>query len=78
MKITSVVPNQGEVQTEEKTIFCSYGTPVAAWISGRGCIQTAEKFGRTSRHINQWLEARGLDPETVPSVPQAELDALLK
>ena len=56
MKINVIGANQTLVHLPVGTILFSYETPVAAYVSGRGYIRTAEKFSKTtSKHINQWL-----------------------
>jgi hypothetical protein len=54
------------------SILFSYETPVAAYVSGKGYVRTAERFSKTtSKHINQWLDGR-----TAEVVPQSEIEAL--
>ena len=49
------------------SILFSYETPVAAYVSGKGYVRTAERFSKTtSKHINQWLD--GANAEVVPQV----------
>ena len=60
--------------SDDRQILQSYGTTVAAFIPGRGYLQTDTKFSRTtSRHITQWIG------ELLPyatTVPHAELISL--
>lgn len=67
MKINVIGANQTLVHLPVGTILFSYETPVAAYVSGRGYIRTAEKFSKTtSKHINQWLG--GANAEVVPQI----------
>lgn len=67
MKINVIGANQTLVHLPVGTILFSYETPVAAYVSGRGYVRTAEKFSKTtSKHINQWLD--GANAEVVPQV----------
>lgn len=67
MKINVIGANQTLVHLPVGTILFSYETPVAAYVSGRGYVRTAEKFSKTtSKHINQWLG--GAIAEVVPQI----------
>lgn len=67
MKINVIGANQTLVHLPVGTILFSYETPVAAYVSGRGYVRTAEKFSKTtSKHINQWLG--GANAEVVPQI----------
>lgn len=46
--------------SDGRIICWSYGVPVAAFIPGRGYVQTAKKYSSTtSKHANQFTERRG-------------------
>lgn len=67
VKLINLGSNKNLVALPNATILFSYETPVAAYISGRGYVRTAEKFSKTtSKHINQWLN--GATAEVVPQV----------
>ena len=73
LKLQPIGPNQTLVHMFVGTILFSYETPVAAYISGRGYVRTAEKFSKTtSKHINAWLEGVA----NVEVIPQSEIEAL--
>ena len=63
MKLNPIAANQNEVVLNNgDTIFFSYRTPVAAYLSDKGYVRT-EKFWSvtTSRHINKWLNGTNAD-----------------
>ena len=51
-------PNCNEViDSKGTTVLISYRTPVAAFIPGKGVIQTSKRWSNTtSRHISKWLK----------------------
>ena len=72
MTLRQVGSNMTLLRFHGKEIFFSYETPVAAWVSGRGYIQTDHYYSKTTRkHISMWLEGRSAE-----TVPQAEIDQL--
>ena len=74
MKLNVIGANQTLVHLPVGSILFSYETPVAAYVSGRGYVRTAEKFSKTtSKHINQFLN--GANAEVVP---QSEIEDLLE
>ena len=80
LKIKNLAPNQTELHLgDDLTVFFSYETPVAAWVSGKGYMRTEEKYSRTtSKHITNWLRrATGQGNYPALSVPQYQIDALV-
>jgi hypothetical protein len=73
MKLDKTGPNTTELTLANgTTVFFSYKTPVAAFVSGRGLLRTDTRYSvTTSKHLNQWLDGRD-----ATEVPQAELDSL--
>ena len=72
LKLNVIGPNQTLVHLHVGSILFSYETPVAAYVSGRGYVRTAQKFSNTtSKHINKWLD--GCNAEVIP---QSEIEAL--
>ena len=74
MKLNPIAANQNEVVLNNgDTIFFSYRTPVAAYLSDKGYVRT-EKFWSvtTSRHINKWLNGTNAD-----EIAQEELNKLV-
>jgi hypothetical protein len=58
MKIKSIGKNQTEIHIENKIIFISYETPVAAWIDGQ-FFKTDKKWSTTtSKHIDAWIDGK--------------------
>jgi hypothetical protein len=74
MKLTPLGPNTTELDLADgSTVMFSYKTPVAAYVMGRGFIQSEQHYSATTtRHLRKWLDGR--DAETVP---QTELDRLV-
>lgn len=72
MKLKSIGSNQTVVTKADGTeVLYSYSTPVAAFIPGRGMVQTSTKYSTTtSRHVNKWGAGNA------PKVDQSELDNL--
>jgi len=67
IKLVPLAPNMTRLDLPSGTVLFSYETPVAAYVSGRGFIRTAQKYSKTTtKHINQWLS--GADAEVVPQV----------
>jgi len=67
LKLVPIGSNVTLLHLPVGTVLFSYQTPVAAYVSGRGYIRTAEKFSKTTtKHINKWLD--GCNAETVPQV----------
>lgn len=77
MTIKTVFPNQTELTLANgDTVFFSYETPVAAFVSGKGILRTKETFSRTTtKHINAFIQ-RTNPKATVTIVPQAEIEKL--
>ena len=75
MKLNPIATNQTEVELASGVVvFFSYKTPVAAYIPGRGYIQTNYRWSKTTTgHINKWLKDAG----EVKTVPQSEIDGLV-
>lgn len=74
MKINVIGANQTLVHLPVGTVLFSYETPVAAYVSGRGYVRSAEKFSKTtSKHVNQWLGAVNAEV-----ISQSELENLLE
>ena len=82
MDLRTLGPNQRELTLRDGTkILFSYDTPVAAYIPGRGFVRTDAYYSKTStRHVNQWLEARTAHnaPRPVDGIPAAELAEIVK
>lgn len=78
LSLRQIAPNQTLVCTEKATILFSYRVPVAAYLpSERRCIRTEKRYSvTTSKHINKWLAT--YSHLLVDTVPQAEIDALLR
>jgi hypothetical protein len=73
MKIKSIGKNQTEIHIENKVIFISYETPVAACIDGK-FFKTDKKWSTTtSKHINAWIDGRKHETR-----PQSFFDNLIK
>ena len=73
MKLNNIGPNQTEITTNDKTVFFSYNTPVAANVNGK-FYSTEQKWSKTtSKHINQWLDGRNAETK-----PQSWFDELVK
>lgn len=73
MKVRNIGSNQTEINKDNGvSVLVSYQTPVAAFVPGRGYIQTNEHYSRTtSKHINAWAG------KSAVKVSQAEINALL-
>jgi hypothetical protein len=70
----SLGANQTEIHLGSGvTVFVSYQTPVAAFVSGRGWLRTKGWSNTTMKHITQWLG----DKETVEVVSEDEIKALM-
>jgi hypothetical protein len=74
-----------ELETPKADILFSYSTPVAGLIRFKsdeedGAFRTDTYYSvTTSRHINKYFrDVWGIDPETVRTIPQHEIDALVK
>lgn len=73
MKLNVIGANQTLVHLPVGSILFSYETPVAAYVSGRGYVRTAQKFSKTTtKHINQWLGSVNAEV-----IPQSEIEALV-
>lgn len=78
MKITYPAANQTEIEIGSDTVFFSYSTPVAAFISGRGVVITNENWSKTTtKHINQFID-RNCPTATKHGEPQEFFDNLLE
>lgn len=52
-------------------VLVSYYTPVAAFVPGRGYLQTDRRYSvTTTKHVNRWIGG------TSTVVPQAEIDRI--
>ena len=59
--------------SDDREVFLSYGTPVAAFVPGRGYVATDRKYSvTTSRHVNRYLDGRGT------RVPHAEFVEMVR
>jgi hypothetical protein len=77
MKITQLGNNQMTIQLSNSTVFFSYDTPVAAFVSGRGFFRCAEGYSKTTtKHINAWFAKNGAALHGT-KVPQQEIADLL-
>ena len=73
IKLDSLGSNVTLLHLPVATVMFSYKTPVAAYVSGRGYVRTAEKFSKTTtKHINVWA---GTNAEVIP---QSEIESLLE
>lgn len=79
MKITRYA-SATEIELENgTTVLVSYSTPVAAFIPGRGYVQSEAHYSRTtSGHISKFLRRHGCSTNNPPTVPASELAALLE
>jgi hypothetical protein len=56
MKLNNLGNNKTEIVSDNKTVFFSYKTPVAAIVDGK-VYKTSTKWSvTTSKHISQWLD----------------------
>lgn len=70
----SLGANQTEINLGSGvTVFVSYQTPVAAFVSGRGYLRTTGNTRTTSKHITQWIG----DKKTGEVVSEDEIKALM-
>ena len=77
MKVKSLKANQTEIELDGKTVFVSYKTPVAAFISGVGIVKTSKKWSQTtSKHVNQWIR-ENYPHSTVTEKDQSFFDSIL-
>ncbi len=61
------------VVSRQAEVFFSYDTPVAAYVTGRGCLRARECTGETTlRHIDTYIGTRSFS-----LVPQSEIESLL-
>lgn len=73
IRLKPVGANVTELELGDRYVLFSYKTPVAAWVSGRGYLRTAEHFSKTtSKHINRWL-----DGAIAQVVPHSEIEKLV-
>lgn len=73
IRLDPAASNMTILRIGDTEILFSYRTPVAAYVSGRGYVRTAEKFSKTTtRHINVWA---GPNAEVIP---QSEIESLLE
>ena len=87
LKLKSIAKNQTEVTlNNETTVFFSYETPVAAKLSNKENISESLNFVRTSkkwsptttRHINKWLESKGIEKHRAKELEQDFFNNLLE
>tara|TARA_R100001082_G_C4272366_1_gene120308 strand:+ start:287 stop:565 length:279 start_codon:yes stop_codon:yes gene_type:complete len=87
LKLKSIAKNQTEVTlNDETTVFFSYETPVAAMLSTQEgwntClrfVKTSKKWGpTTTRHINKWLESKGIEKHRAKELEQDFFNNLLE
>lgn len=76
LSLQNIGKNVNVLHTDKASVLFSYGTPVAAFITGKknGWYRTKQKYSRTtSKHINKWL----LDVVNVTEVSHTELMQLI-
>jgi hypothetical protein len=73
MKIKNIGKNKTELHINDKIIFISYETPVAACIDGQFFVTEKKWSTTTSKHINTWINGRNAEIR-----PQAIFDNLIK
>jgi len=77
LNLKNIGSNQTEVRTKAGRGLMSYSTLVAVECD-RGVFYAEEKFSvTTSRHINAWLRAIGLEKSDCRALPVAELQEML-
>jgi hypothetical protein len=89
MKLKSIGKNQTELTFDlhhgQITVFFSYETPVAykyqtSAIYDKSYAKKTEKqySATTTRHINKFFDRYGFNGKTVETIPQQELDDIIK
>ena len=80
MQIRPIGSNMTELHTDTAFVLFSYSTPVAGSADGIGLFKTEESFSKTTtRHINKYFRDEwDVDPDTVQTIPQEQIDALVK
>ena len=75
MQLDRLGPNQTTLTLEDdRVIFFSYNTPVAAFIPGQGYLRSNWKWSRTtSKHIKRFLNGHEAE-----DVDQSIIDGLIK
>jgi hypothetical protein len=58
MKIKNIGKNKTELHINDKIIFISYETPVAACIDGQFFVTEKKWSTTTSKHINAWIDGK--------------------
>ena len=82
MQLTPIASNMTEVETSKARVLFSYRTPVAAYVFGRGYVNTEKWYSvTTTRHINKWIymdmPVSGYIAVTTEKVAQTYLDKLV-
>ncbi|NIP54369.1 MAG: hypothetical protein GWN13_14410 [Phycisphaerae bacterium] len=80
MRLRQIASNMTELHTDAASVLFSYATPVAGWVDGTKPFKTDTHYSATTtRHVNKYFrEVWGIDPGTVKTIPQAQIDALIK
>lgn len=83
MKIKSVAKNQTELTFNMHhgvmTVFFSYETPVAYVFDSSYAKKTSTRFSSTTeRHINAFFGRYGFNSRTVETIPQKDIDSIIK
>jgi hypothetical protein len=58
MKIKNIGKNKTELHINDKIIFISYETPVAACIDGQFFVTEKKWSTTTSKHIDAWIDGK--------------------
>lgn len=62
MNLKPLGNNVAQLNLGRFEILLSYGTPVAAFIPGKGYVRSERKFSKTSsRHVNDWMGKGGAE-----------------
>lgn len=80
MQIKPIASNMTELNSDTANVLFSYSTPVAGSADGVGLFKTEKWFSQTTtRHINKYFrDVWDVDPDTVQTIPQEQIDALVK
>lgn len=76
MNVNQIGKNQLEIRTNNKVLFQSYNTIVAAHIDHKTYVTDSFFSKTTSKHISQWLKNAGLSDVTYK--PQSFFDSLME
>jgi hypothetical protein len=83
LKLRQIASNMTEIQIpngeDVKYILFSYETPVAGHMNGEPFKTSKYWSSTTTRHINKYFrDVWNVDPDTVRTIPQEQIDALVK